>query len=85
RFDWLPADIVSNASKNNHTQAEIVAAAFEEFCLRIIDVVAPLVPAVKPQAAFFEQWGPAGCAALQRVIQKARESGLVVICDAKRG
>ena len=41
-------------------------AAFEEFCFRVIDVVADLVPAVKPQAAFFEEAGPAGCAALGR-------------------
>jgi orotidine-5'-phosphate decarboxylase len=62
-----------------------MASAFEEFCVRIIDVVAPLVPAVKPQAAFFEEWGPPGCAALARVIAKARGAGLIVICDAKRG
>lgn len=61
------------------------ANAFEEFSRRIIDVVAPLVPAVKPQAAFFEELGPAGCWALGRVIQHARRAGLIVICDAKRG
>ena len=66
-------------------QPERVAAAYGEFCRGVIDVVAPLVPAVKPQAAFFEQWGPAGCAALARVIRHARRAGLVVICDAKRG
>ena len=61
------------------------AAAFEEFSKRVIDVVAPLVPAVKPQAAFFEECGPAGCVALERVIRHARKAGLIVICDAKRG
>ncbi len=61
------------------------ARAFEEFCKRVIDVVAPLVPAVKPQAAFFEELGPAGSAALAAVIQHARRAGLIVICDAKRG
>ncbi len=60
-------------------------ARFEEFCCRVLDIVAPLVPAVKPQAAFFEEWGPAGCAALARVIARARELGLIVVCDAKRG
>ncbi len=85
RFDWLPEEIIKSAESRHENKADIVAAAFEEFCYRIIDVVAPLVPAVKPQAAFFEEWGPAGCAALQRVIKKARDAGLVVICDAKRG
>ena len=61
-----------------------MAAACEEFCLRIIDVVAPLVPAVKPQSAFFELCGPEGVQSLARVIRRAREKGLIVICDAKR-
>lgn len=62
-----------------------MAAACEEFCFRVIDVVAPLVPAVKPQSAFFELCGPEGVRTLARVIRRAREKGLVVICDAKRG
>ncbi len=85
RFDQLPDDVVTAARDRETDHAAIVAAAFEEFCCRLIDVVAPLVPAVKPQAAFFEEWGPAGMAALQRVIRKARDVGLIVICDAKRG
>jgi orotidine-5'-phosphate decarboxylase len=50
----------------------------------VIDVVAPLVPAVKPQAAFFERLGPPGMAALARVIAHARGKGLLVIADGKR-
>jgi orotidine-5'-phosphate decarboxylase len=85
RLDQLPEAIVAAAQNRSSTADEIAASAFEEFCSRVIDVVAPLVPAVKPQAAFFEQYGPAGCLALQRVIRKARDAGLIVICDAKRG
>ena len=85
RLDWLPEDVLASARGRASGEAEIAATAFEEFCCRIIDVVAPRVPAVKPQAAFFEQWGPAGCRALQAVMRKAREAGLIVICDAKRG
>jgi orotidine-5'-phosphate decarboxylase len=61
------------------------AAAYEEFCLRVLDVVAPLAGVVKPQSAFFEACGPAGMAALQRVLRRAKELGLVTILDAKRG
>ena len=81
----IPPDVLAGARQRRSSPVEQIASAFEEFCCRIIDVVAPLVPAVKPQAAFFEEWGPAGCAALARVISKARGMGLVVICDAKRG
>lgn len=85
RLDQLPESILERAKDGPAGAGEMAARAFEEFCSRIIDVVAPLVPAVKPQAAFFEQYGPAGCLALQRVIRKARDAGLIVICDAKRG
>ena len=47
-------------------------------------MVAPLVPAVKPQAAFFEELGPPGMQALADVIRYARERGLLVIVDGKR-
>jgi orotidine-5'-phosphate decarboxylase len=50
----------------------------------VIDVVAPLVPAVKPQAAFFEQLGPAGMRALKETIDHAASKGLLVILDGKR-
>jgi orotidine-5'-phosphate decarboxylase len=63
---------------------EDISFGYCEFCKRVIDVVAPLVPAVKPQAAFFEQLGPAGCFALKAVIDYAAASGLVVIIDGKR-
>jgi len=83
RFDSLPPDVVA-AARERHDDP-VAAAAFEEFCVRLIDVVAPLVPAVKPQAAFFEEYGPDGCLVLSRVIRYARHAGLIVICDAKRG
>ena len=63
---------------------EDLSFAYCEFCKRVIDVVAPLVPAVKPQAAFFEQLGPAGCFALKAVIDYAAATGLLVILDGKR-
>ena len=61
-----------------------VARGYVAFCRGVIDVVAPLVPAVKPQAAFFEQLGPAGCVALGEVIAYAAAEGLLVILDGKR-
>jgi orotidine-5'-phosphate decarboxylase len=61
-----------------------VADAYRRFCCGVIDVVAALVPIVKPQAAFFEEIGPAGMAALADVIRHARDRGLLVILDGKR-
>jgi orotidine-5'-phosphate decarboxylase len=81
RAEHLPPDLLANSLVRS---PERVAAAYREFCRGIIDVVAPLVPVVKPQAAFFEQLGPLGMTALADVIAYARESGLLVVLDGKR-
>jgi orotidine-5'-phosphate decarboxylase len=60
------------------------AAAYRTFCRGVIDVVADLVPVVKPQSAFFEELGAPGVAALVEVIRYAQDRGLLVILDAKR-
>ncbi len=64
---------------------EAVAACFEAFCGGIIDAVADTAACVKPQAAFFEQYGAPGWKALGAVIRRAREHDLPVILDVKRG
>jgi orotidine-5'-phosphate decarboxylase len=80
QYALLPEPLSRGASANWRQQAECFAA----FCRGVVDVVAPLVPAVKPQAAFFEQLGPAGTQALAEVIAYARGKGLLVIIDGKR-
>lgn len=81
RVDCLPRDIVSERTPTRNTITDVIV----EFCCGIIDVVAPLVPAVKPQAAFFELLGPPGMVALAKVVDYARQARLLVILDAKRG
>jgi orotidine-5'-phosphate decarboxylase len=60
------------------------AQAVRQFCIELIDVVAPLVPAVKLQAAFFEELGPSGMAAMGEAMEHAQSAGLCVILDGKR-
>ena len=81
RFESLPEPLTAGLSKTNPVE---VAGAIEAFCKGVIDVVAPLVSVVKPQAAFFEQVGVPGMAALAETIAYAREKGLLVILDGKR-
>jgi len=59
--------------------------AIEEFCRGVIDSVAPIVAAIKPQSACFERYGWRGVQALERLCRHARDAGLPVILDAKRG
>ena len=60
-------------------------ARIESWCLGILDAVAEHVPAVKPQLACFERYGSAGFAVYERLVDRARALGLIVIADAKRG
>lgn len=61
------------------------AACVEEFCLRVVDLVAARVAIIKPQASLFECLGWRGWRTLEKVVQHARASGLLVLLDAKRG
>lgn len=81
RWESLPLEL---RQRHGDGTLEAMAGAFEEFSCRIVDLVAPLVPVVKPQSAFFEMCGPAGMLAQQRVLRHARERGLLTILDAKR-
>ena len=59
--------------------------AYERFCCGIVDAVAEVAVAVKPQSAFFEALGPSGVAVFERVCDHARAAGILVLADAKRG
>ena len=61
------------------------AKATAEYCKAVLDATAEFAPVVKPQAAFFELLGPAGMQALAEVIIHARQLGMLVLMDAKRG
>jgi orotidine-5'-phosphate decarboxylase len=81
RWESLPVEV-----RNRHGNRTLgaVAAAYEEFCTGVVDLVAPLVPVVKPQSAFFEACGPEGMVVLQRLLARARSLGLLTILDSKR-
>jgi orotidine-5'-phosphate decarboxylase len=56
-----------------------------EFTTKVLKIVAPHVPCVKFQSAYFEQFHSEGVEAYFNLIQEAIELGLVVIGDVKRG
>lgn len=82
-LDLLPDEFA--AARDPGATRRRRADALAGFCCELIDVVADLTPAVKPQSAFFEQLGADGVAAWERVVRHARDAGLLVIGDVKRG
>ena len=77
-IEQFPPQLVKGRSK-----AE-VAESILAFNKAIIDAVYDIVPAVKPQLAFYEQYGWQGFKALEDTVRYAKSRGLFVILDAKR-
>ena len=61
------------------------AGGVETFVLTVLDALGDRVAAVKPQSAFFEAFGSAGIAVLERLLAGAAEAGALTVMDAKRG
>lgn len=78
-FDYLPDDM-----KEGIDDFKGAAQAILEFNKKIVDSVCDIVPAVKVQIAYYEQYGKAGMKAFKKTCAYAKEKGLIVITDAKR-
>ncbi len=84
RINRIPDHIKEEASDRADTPFEAVRYSFEEFNKSIIDEIKDIVPAVKPQVAFYEQYGSHGMKAFEETIDYAKDKGLIVISDVKR-
>jgi orotidine-5'-phosphate decarboxylase len=80
----LPRSIQQAHDLPDHRSDENVAAAFEEYCGAVCELVAPYVPVVKINIAFFERYHAAGIRAYYRAVKRAQQAGLLVIGDVKR-
>lgn len=78
RIDRMPAFIKAGRSGNS------TRALIRDFHELVLDAVEGLVSVVKPQLAFFEQYGSAGIQAFEDTIQAAKQRGLLIIADGKR-
>lgn len=85
RWQALPPQLKAVATLHNDLGPQAAALAFYQFGRAIIDAVHDIAVAIKPQLAFYEQYGPWGMHALVQTVEYAKEQGLLVIADAKRG
>ena len=81
RYEMIPEFIKNKYEKN----LEGVAEAILEFNKKIIDAVYDIIPAVKPQIAFYEMYGLEGMKVFEKTCKYAKEKGMIVIADIKRG
>ena len=82
---YVPESIRKKAFQEFGETAEGICAAVFEYNKGLIDAIADIVPAVKPQVAMYEQFGPLGMKLFADTVSYAKEKGLVVIGDVKRG
>lgn len=85
RVEYVPPFILKKHTDRLGETLEAAADAVLEFDKGLIDALADVVPAVKPQSAYFEMMGWRGMKALEEVIAYAKEKDLFVIADVKRG
>lgn len=84
KLDFIPGYIKEEAFAAHGKTLEGAAAALLAFNKGLIDALCDIVPAVKPQAAYYEMYGWQGVRTLCETIAYAREKGMFVITDAKR-
>jgi orotidine-5'-phosphate decarboxylase len=81
RIELMPAFIKSGRGA---LTPDVVRSAIRDFHELVLDTIAGLAAIVKPQLAFYEQYGSAGIQAFEDTVQAAKQRGLLVIADGKR-
>lgn len=85
RVEYVPPHILSKYTAQYGETLQAAALAVKEFDCGLIDALCDIVPAVKPQSAYFEMLGWQGMQVMEEVIAYAQSKGLFVIADIKRG
>ena len=85
RIEYVPEHIRKAAYEQYGVGLKGAAEAIWQFNVGLIDALCDIVPAVKPQAAYYENLGWQGMEMLERTIKYAKEKGMFVIADIKRG
>jgi orotidine-5'-phosphate decarboxylase len=84
-YSRLPKQIISHRLMNDENDAAAAVDAIFDYCTQVMRIVAPLVPAVKINIAYFEKYLGEGIESYYSLLAEAEDLGLEVIGDVKRG
>ncbi|MCL2018427.1 MAG: orotidine-5'-phosphate decarboxylase [Oscillospiraceae bacterium] len=84
KLEYIPEFIKAKAFAKHGETLKGAANAVWKFNKGLIDAVYDIVPAVKPQIAFYEMLGTEGIKAFYKTVKYAKERGLYVVADCKR-
>lgn len=83
-LDYIPQHIKEEKFAQYGDTFDAAAQAILAYNKEIIDAICDIVPAVKPQAAYYEMYSWQGMWALCETVKYAQEKGMIVIMDGKR-
>ena len=81
---YVPPYILDKHISMKGETLEAAADAVLEFNMGLIDTLCDIIPAVKPQSAYYEALGHEGVAVMKKTFDYARSKDMYVICDGKR-
>lgn len=84
-IDKLPRFLIDQAAAQSSTDDEFIERALSPLCDAFFEAIKGRVAAVKPNIAFFEQYGLTGLSVFKRLCERLRAAKIPVIIDAKRG
>ncbi|MDR0914110.1 MAG: orotidine-5'-phosphate decarboxylase [Oscillospiraceae bacterium] len=84
KLDFIPKFIIDEAFESKGSNLDGAAQALLMFNKGLIDALYDIVPAVKPQLAYYEMYGWQGLRAFYETVQYAKQKGMYVIADGKR-
>ncbi len=84
KLDYVPEYILKKNFEKYGETLKGAAKALLEFNKGLIDALHEVVPAIKPQAAYYEMYGTAGVKTLYKTQEYAKKRGMLVITDGKR-
>ncbi len=84
RLEYIPEYIKAKKFQKYGKTFKGAAKAILTFNKKIIDEIYDIVPAIKPQAAYYEMYGWEGVKTLAKTIEYAKSMGMYVITDGKR-
>ena len=84
-FARLPSAVREEYADDAEGQGEAELEAIFEYSLTVLQLIAPIIPAVKINSAYFERYFADGVQAYFDLVRDAADFGLIVIGDVKRG
>lgn len=84
KLEYIPQFILEEAFAEHGNTLKAASKAILTYNKGLIDALCDIVPAIKPQCAYYEMYGYHGVKTLYKTMEYAKKKGMIVITDGKR-